>query len=65
MSTPTVKAIPDGMHALTPHLICEGADEAIAAYVAGLRGDSGEADSWLHFEKFGLLLLEFEVAEVG
>ncbi|MVW69966.1 VOC family protein [Bordetella sp. 15P40C-2] len=28
-----VKPIPDGMHSLTPHLVCEGAAEAIAFYV--------------------------------
>jgi PhnB protein len=29
MSTVKVKPIPEGMHSLTPHLICEGASEAI------------------------------------
>ncbi|CAM4383912.1 Glyoxalase [Bordetella tumbae] len=29
----TVKPIPEGMHTVTPHLICEGAAEAIAFYV--------------------------------
>jgi uncharacterized glyoxalase superfamily protein PhnB len=29
---PTVKQIPDGMHTVTPHLICAGADEAIEFY---------------------------------
>lgn len=28
----TVKPIPDGMHSVTPHLICAGAAEAIAFY---------------------------------
>ncbi len=35
MSTPaqtTVKAIPDGMHSLTPHLVCAGAADAIEFY---------------------------------
>jgi PhnB protein len=32
MSKPAVKAIPDGMHSLTPYLICAGASEAIAFY---------------------------------
>lgn len=32
MSTSTVKAIPDGMHTLTPHLICAGAADAIEFY---------------------------------
>ena len=27
------KAIPDGMHTVTPHLICKGAAEAIAFYI--------------------------------
>ena len=29
----TVQPIPDGMHSITPHLICRGAAEAIAFYV--------------------------------
>ncbi|WP_213778539.1 VOC family protein [Caballeronia sp. dw_276] len=32
MSTSTVKPIPDGMHTITPHLICKGAADAIAFY---------------------------------
>lgn len=28
----TVKAIPEGMHSVTPHLVCEGAADAIAFY---------------------------------
>ncbi|RZI86641.1 MAG: VOC family protein [Rubrivivax sp.] len=32
MSTSPVKAIPDGMHSLTPHLICDGAADAIEFY---------------------------------
>ncbi len=32
MSTSPVKAIPDGMHSLTPHLVCAGAAEAIEFY---------------------------------
>ena len=32
MSTPHVKAIPDGMHSLTPHLVCAGAADAIEFY---------------------------------
>lgn len=31
-STSTVKPIPDGMHSLTPHLVCAGAAEAIEFY---------------------------------
>jgi uncharacterized glyoxalase superfamily protein PhnB len=29
---PTVKAIPDGMHTVTPHLVCAGAADAIEFY---------------------------------
>ena len=32
MSKPAVKPIPDGMHSLTPHLICAGAADAITFY---------------------------------
>ena len=32
MTKKTVKAIPDGMHALTPYLICAGAADAIEFY---------------------------------
>ena len=32
MSTPAVKPIPEGMHSVTPHLICAGAAEAITFY---------------------------------
>ncbi len=33
MSTTTVTPIPDGMHTITPHLVCDGAADAIAFYV--------------------------------
>ena len=33
MGKPAVKPIPDGMHSLTPHLICAGAADAITFYV--------------------------------
>ena len=33
MTTPAVKPIPDGMHSLTPHLVCAGAADAITFYV--------------------------------
>lgn len=33
MSTAAVKAIPEGMHTITPHLVCAGAADAIAFYV--------------------------------
>ena len=32
MSKATTKPIPEGMHSVTPHLICAGATEAIAFY---------------------------------
>lgn len=32
MATPASKPIPDGMHTITPHLVCDGAAEAIAFY---------------------------------
>jgi uncharacterized glyoxalase superfamily protein PhnB len=32
MSTSTVKPIPEGMHSVTPHLICAGAADAIEFY---------------------------------
>lgn len=33
MARSTVKAIPDGMHTVTPYLTCDGASDAIAFYV--------------------------------
>lgn len=33
MTKSPVKAIPDGMHSLTPYLICKGASQAIEFYV--------------------------------
>jgi PhnB protein len=32
MTKPAVKPIPDGMHTITPHLVCAGAAEAIEFY---------------------------------
>ena len=32
MSSTNVKAIPDGMHTVTPHLVCARAGEAIEFY---------------------------------
>ncbi|MFY0476816.1 VOC family protein [Achromobacter marplatensis] len=32
MATPATKPIPDGMHTLTSHIVCEGASDAIAFY---------------------------------
>lgn len=34
MTSPTVKPIPEGMHSLTPHLVCAGAADAIHFYKA-------------------------------
>ena len=34
MTQSTVKPIPDGMHSLTPHLVCAGAADAIGFYKA-------------------------------
>lgn len=50
MPTPAKKAIPDGMHSLTPHLVCDGAAKAIDFYktafnaveVARLPGPNGK-----------------------
>jgi PhnB protein len=32
MAKPSIKPIPDGMHTVTPHLVCAGAAEAIEFY---------------------------------
>ena len=32
MATPAKNPIPDGMHTLTAHIVCEGASDAIAFY---------------------------------
>ena len=32
MPTPATQPIPDGMHSITPHLVCAGAAEAISFY---------------------------------
>jgi PhnB protein len=36
MSSSTVKPIPDGMHTLTPHLVCDGVGDAIEFYKKAL-----------------------------
>ena len=45
MTKKTVKAIPDGMHALTPYLICASAADAIEfykkAFFASMRATQG------------------------
>jgi PhnB protein len=33
MTNTKVKPIPEGMHSLTPHLVCAGAADAIAYYI--------------------------------
>lgn len=32
MSTSAVKPTPEGMHTITPHLVCKGASDAIEFY---------------------------------
>jgi hypothetical protein len=32
MTKPNVKPVPDGMHTVTPHLVCAGAGDAIEFY---------------------------------
>jgi len=39
MSNTNVKPIPDGMHAVTPHLICAGAADAIEFYKKAFRAE--------------------------
>ena len=36
-----VKAIPEGMHSITPHLVCAGAADAIAFYKAAFNAEEG------------------------
>lgn len=36
MNTPAVRAIPEGMHTLTPHLVCAGAADALSFYARAL-----------------------------
>jgi uncharacterized glyoxalase superfamily protein PhnB len=36
-----VKAIPQGMHSITPHLVCAGASDAIAFYKAAFNAEEG------------------------
>ena len=36
MSTSKVKAVPDGVHTITPHLVCAGASDAIEFYKKAL-----------------------------
>jgi uncharacterized glyoxalase superfamily protein PhnB len=37
----SVKAIPQGMHSITPHLVCAGASDAIAFYKAAFNAEEG------------------------
>jgi PhnB protein len=41
MNTPLVKPIPDGMHVITPHLVCAGAADAIAFYKKAFNAEEG------------------------
>ena len=41
MNTPAVKPIPEGMHSLTPHLVCAGAAAAIDFYKAAFGAVEG------------------------
>ncbi|GIV60888.1 VOC family protein [Rhodocaloribacter litoris] len=51
-----VKPVPEGMHTITPHLVCKEAGEAIAFYekafgaVQGYRMDSPDGSKVLHAE---------------
>ena len=73
MSTPKVKPIPEGMHSLTPHLICAGAVAAIAFYKKAFNatGDGflpGPDGKVMHAEiKIGnsSLMLMDEMSEMG
>jgi hypothetical protein len=38
MTKPDAKPIPEGMHSLTPHLVCAGAADAIEFYKAAFNG---------------------------
>lgn len=42
MSKPSVKPIPDGMHTLTPHLVCAGAADAIEFYKKAFNAVEGQ-----------------------
>ena len=41
MATTAVKPIPDGMHSLTPHIVCAGAAEAIEFYKKAFGAEEG------------------------
>ena len=43
---PKVKPVPDGMHTVTPHLVCAGAAEAIEFYKKAFKAvEEGDARS--------------------
>lgn len=42
MSTPKVQPIPEGMHTLTPHLVCAGAASAIEFYKKAFNATGGQ-----------------------
>ncbi len=46
MSNPAVKPIPDGMHSVTPHLVCANAAEAIAFYVKAFNAVEAARTAW-------------------
>jgi PhnB protein len=73
MSKPAVKPIPDGIHSLTPHLVCAGAADAIAFYKRAFnaieeRRLPGPEGKLMHAEvRIGdsLLMLMDEFPEMG
>lgn len=73
MAKPAVKPIPDGMHTLTPHLVCAGAAEAIEFYkkafnAVELRRMDGPQGKLIHAEvRIGdsVLMLVDEFPEMG
>ena len=53
MPKPAVKPIPDGMHSLTPHLVCAGAADAIKFYTKAFNAEElmrlpGPQDKLVH-----------------
>ena len=38
---PKVKPVPDGMHSITPHLVCAGAADAIEFYKKAFNAEEG------------------------
>ena len=56
MSKTEVKPIPDGMHTVTPHLVCAGAADAIEFYkkafnaveIGRMAGPTRQTSPWRH-----------------